>query len=192
MVVVGRDVPASGYALEVDGRLKAEFATRDGAKAGAEELQKRFPKLRVRLCSDKDSRGDPASGSIGAVGLPCACGGSTATRAREMNGARSQSSGFRCQRPTMSSSAGRDWKPGETRSPYGRDRSLGRPSGVQILTSLRARSLTLNSAGPRFEPWPTTRNQAKSVSSGDFRVKSEAFQKRQIAIWVRFWVHVVR
>jgi len=49
MVVVGRDVPASGYALEVDGRLKAEFATRDGAKAGAEELQKRFPKLRVRI-----------------------------------------------------------------------------------------------------------------------------------------------
>ena len=49
MVVVGRDVPASGYALEVDGRLKAEFATRDGAKAGAEELKKRFPKLRVRI-----------------------------------------------------------------------------------------------------------------------------------------------
>jgi hypothetical protein len=49
MVVVARDVPASGYALEVDGRLKAEFATRDGAKAGAEELKKRFPKLRVRI-----------------------------------------------------------------------------------------------------------------------------------------------
>ena len=49
MVVVARDVPASGYALEVDGRLKAEFATRDGAKAGADELKKRFPKLRVRI-----------------------------------------------------------------------------------------------------------------------------------------------
>jgi hypothetical protein len=49
MVAVARDVPASGYALEVDGRFKAEFATRDGAKAGAEELKKRFPMLRVRI-----------------------------------------------------------------------------------------------------------------------------------------------
>ena len=49
MVAVARDVPASGYALEVDGRLKAEFATRDGAKAGAKELKKRFPMLRVRI-----------------------------------------------------------------------------------------------------------------------------------------------
>ena len=49
MVAVARDVPASGYALEVDGRFKAEFATRDGAKAGAEELKKRFPMLQVRI-----------------------------------------------------------------------------------------------------------------------------------------------
>ena len=49
MVVIARDAPASGYALEVDDRLKAEFATRDGAKAGAEELKKRFPMLRVRV-----------------------------------------------------------------------------------------------------------------------------------------------
>jgi hypothetical protein len=39
MVAAARELPALGYALEVDGRLKAEFATRDGAKAGAEELK---------------------------------------------------------------------------------------------------------------------------------------------------------
>ncbi|QQO23804.1 hypothetical protein JJB98_29950 [Bradyrhizobium diazoefficiens] len=49
MVVAARELPASGYALEVDGRLKAEFATKDGAKSGAEELKKRFPMLRIRI-----------------------------------------------------------------------------------------------------------------------------------------------
>jgi hypothetical protein len=42
-------LPDSGYALEVDGRLKAEFATRDGVKTGAEELKKRFPLLQIRI-----------------------------------------------------------------------------------------------------------------------------------------------
>jgi hypothetical protein len=49
MVATARDLPASGYALEVDGRLKAEFATRDGAKMGAEQLKKRFPMLKIRI-----------------------------------------------------------------------------------------------------------------------------------------------
>jgi hypothetical protein len=49
MVAAARELPTSGYALEVDGRLKTEFTTRDGAKAGAEELKKRFPMLRVRI-----------------------------------------------------------------------------------------------------------------------------------------------
>jgi hypothetical protein len=49
MVAAARELPTSGYALEVDGRLKAEFATQDGAKTGAEELKKRFPMLRVRI-----------------------------------------------------------------------------------------------------------------------------------------------
>lgn len=49
MVAAAQELPTSGYALEVDGRLKAEFATRDGAKAGAEELKKRFPMLQVRI-----------------------------------------------------------------------------------------------------------------------------------------------
>lgn len=49
MIAAARELPASGYALEVDGRLKAEFATMDGAKSGAEELKKRFPMLRIRI-----------------------------------------------------------------------------------------------------------------------------------------------
>lgn len=49
MVAAARELPASGYALEVDGRIKAEFETRDGAKTGAEELKKRFPMLRIRI-----------------------------------------------------------------------------------------------------------------------------------------------
>lgn len=48
MTATAHDLLASGYALEVDGRLKAEFATRDGAKTGA-ELKKRFPMLRIRI-----------------------------------------------------------------------------------------------------------------------------------------------
>jgi hypothetical protein len=49
MVAAAHELPASGYALEVDGRFKAEFATRDGAKTGGEELKKRFPTLRMRI-----------------------------------------------------------------------------------------------------------------------------------------------
>jgi len=49
MVAAARELPTAGYAIEVDGRLKAEFKTRDGARTGAEELKKRFPRLRVRV-----------------------------------------------------------------------------------------------------------------------------------------------
>jgi hypothetical protein len=49
MVAAIRKLPASGYAIEVDGLPKAEFATRDGAKAGGEELKKRFPMLQIRI-----------------------------------------------------------------------------------------------------------------------------------------------
>ena len=49
MVATAPVLPTSGFALEVDGRLKTEFATRDGAKAGGEELKKRFPILSVRI-----------------------------------------------------------------------------------------------------------------------------------------------
>ena len=43
------ELPASGCALEVDGRLKAKFTARDGARAGGEELKKRFPMLQIRI-----------------------------------------------------------------------------------------------------------------------------------------------
>jgi hypothetical protein len=49
MVAATRKLLASGFGLEVDGRLKAEFATRDGARAGGEELKKRFPMLQIRI-----------------------------------------------------------------------------------------------------------------------------------------------
>jgi hypothetical protein len=49
MVGTARELPDRGYALEVDGRMKAEFATRDGAKSGGEELKRRFPMLQVRI-----------------------------------------------------------------------------------------------------------------------------------------------
>ncbi|WP_076862188.1 hypothetical protein [Bradyrhizobium mercantei] len=49
MVAATPRLPASGYALEVDGRLKVEFTTRDGAMAGGEELKKRFPRLQIRI-----------------------------------------------------------------------------------------------------------------------------------------------
>jgi hypothetical protein len=47
MVVVARELPNTGYAL--DGRLKTEFETKEGAWTGAEELKKRFPMLRIRI-----------------------------------------------------------------------------------------------------------------------------------------------
>jgi hypothetical protein len=49
MVAVTRELPNTGYALEVDGRLKTEFETKEGARTGAQELKKRFPMLRVKV-----------------------------------------------------------------------------------------------------------------------------------------------
>jgi hypothetical protein len=49
MVAVARELPDTGYALEVDGRLKTEFETKEGACTGAEELKRRFPMLRVKI-----------------------------------------------------------------------------------------------------------------------------------------------
>ncbi|QOG22915.1 hypothetical protein FOM02_42275 [Bradyrhizobium sp. SEMIA] len=49
MAAAPRELPVSSYALEVDGRLRAEFATKDGARAGGAELKKRFPMLQVRI-----------------------------------------------------------------------------------------------------------------------------------------------
>ncbi len=49
MVAVAGKLPTRGYALEVDGRLKTEFETKEGAWTGAKELKKRFPMLRVKV-----------------------------------------------------------------------------------------------------------------------------------------------
>lgn len=49
MAAAPRELPVSSYALEVDGRLRAEFATKDGARAGGAELKKRFPMLQIRI-----------------------------------------------------------------------------------------------------------------------------------------------
>jgi len=49
MAAVARELPNTGYALEVDGRLKTGFETKEGAWTGTEELKKRFPMLRVKI-----------------------------------------------------------------------------------------------------------------------------------------------
>ncbi len=49
MVAVTYELPTTGYALEVDGRLKTQFETKEGAWTGAEELKRRFPILRVKV-----------------------------------------------------------------------------------------------------------------------------------------------
>src|ERR1700719_3001218 len=36
------ELPKSGFALEIDGRLKTEFSTKEGAEHGAIELKRRF------------------------------------------------------------------------------------------------------------------------------------------------------
>ena len=43
------ELPKSGFALEIDGRLKTEFSTREGAEQGAVELKRRFPTLQIRI-----------------------------------------------------------------------------------------------------------------------------------------------
>ncbi len=43
------ELPKSGFALEIDGRLKTEFSTKEGAEHGASELKRRFPMLQIRI-----------------------------------------------------------------------------------------------------------------------------------------------
>jgi hypothetical protein len=43
------ELPTNGFAIEVDGRMKAEFTTREGAELGAVELKRRFPMLQIRI-----------------------------------------------------------------------------------------------------------------------------------------------
>jgi hypothetical protein len=51
------ELPRHGFAIEIDGRLKTEFSTREGAELGAIELKRRFPMLRIRIYdADTQSR----------------------------------------------------------------------------------------------------------------------------------------
>ena len=53
------ELPKSGFALEIDGRPKTEFSTREGAERGATELKRRFPMLQIRIYdADTQTRQD--------------------------------------------------------------------------------------------------------------------------------------
>ena len=43
------ELPKTGFAIEIDGLLKTEFSTKEGAELGATELKRRFPTLQVRI-----------------------------------------------------------------------------------------------------------------------------------------------
>lgn len=45
----GLNLPTSGYAIIIDGRVKTEFATLDGVEIGARDLKRRFPMLQVEI-----------------------------------------------------------------------------------------------------------------------------------------------
>ena len=57
MPISTKNLPSSGYAIVVDGCIKAEFATKDGVEAGARDLKRRFPILQVRIY-DAESKAD--------------------------------------------------------------------------------------------------------------------------------------
>jgi hypothetical protein len=42
-------LPAKGFAVVVDGLIKTEFETREGATNGARELKGRFPALEIKI-----------------------------------------------------------------------------------------------------------------------------------------------
>lgn len=44
-----QELPHSGYAVVVDGQIKTEFKTKDGAENGARDLKRRFPMLQIRV-----------------------------------------------------------------------------------------------------------------------------------------------
>jgi hypothetical protein len=49
MSLLSKNRPQTGYALEIDGRIKTEFSTKEGAERGAAELKLRFPMLQIRV-----------------------------------------------------------------------------------------------------------------------------------------------
>jgi hypothetical protein len=52
------ELPTSGYTLVVDGHMKAQFETREGARKGAEDLKRRFPMLQIRVYDAEAKRSD--------------------------------------------------------------------------------------------------------------------------------------
>jgi hypothetical protein len=48
----------AGYGLVVDGQLKAEFETMDGASRAAKELKTRFPILQIKVFSAEQDRSE--------------------------------------------------------------------------------------------------------------------------------------
>jgi hypothetical protein len=44
-----QDLPQSGYAVIVDGQVKTEFKTKEGAQNGARDLKRRFPMLQIKV-----------------------------------------------------------------------------------------------------------------------------------------------
>lgn len=49
MTLHSPNLPKAGFALEVDGRIKAEFISKESAEIGAIELKRRFPMLQIRV-----------------------------------------------------------------------------------------------------------------------------------------------
>jgi hypothetical protein len=49
MALRSNQLPSTGFALEIDGRIKTEFDTREGAESGVIALKRRFPHLQVRV-----------------------------------------------------------------------------------------------------------------------------------------------
>jgi hypothetical protein len=49
MALHSNNRPETGYALEIDGLIKTEFSTKEGAEGGATELKLRFPMLQIRV-----------------------------------------------------------------------------------------------------------------------------------------------
>lgn len=55
---VSPGLPTSGYALIVDGHVKSEFKTKEGAEKGARELKRRFPMLQIKVYDAEAKRNE--------------------------------------------------------------------------------------------------------------------------------------
>jgi hypothetical protein len=68
-------LPGSGYGIEVDGLLKSEFVTIEGATNGARELKTRFPMLQIRIydAATKTRTAITAWWRSGIGRIECAC-----------------------------------------------------------------------------------------------------------------------